>query len=51
MQKDRLYSALDRCCIKEWELFEVDNCSCEGAPLGLPEGSRLHMTVKPDGCK
>ncbi|KAJ0601699.1 putative violaxanthin de-epoxidase [Helianthus annuus] len=51
MQKDRLYSALDRCCIKEWELFEVDNCSCEGAPLGLPEGSRLHMTVKPDDCK
>ncbi|KAI7748305.1 hypothetical protein M8C21_012112 [Ambrosia artemisiifolia] len=51
MEKDRLVSALDRCGIKEWELFDVDNCSCKDAPLGLPEGSRLHMTVMPDDCK
>ncbi|GJW16439.1 violaxanthin de-epoxidase, chloroplastic [Tanacetum coccineum] len=45
-EKDRLVSALDRCCIKEWELFDVDNCQCNDPPLGLPEGSRLHTTVK-----
>ncbi|KAK9077686.1 hypothetical protein SSX86_006023 [Deinandra increscens subsp. villosa] len=50
-EKERLVSALDRCCIKEWELFDVDNCSCEDPPLGLPEGSRLHTTVKPYDCK
>ncbi|GKA99498.1 violaxanthin de-epoxidase, chloroplastic [Tanacetum coccineum] len=43
-EKQRLVSALDRCCIKEWELFDVDNCECSGPPLGLPEGSRLHTT-------
>ncbi|XP_076931345.1 uncharacterized protein LOC143596459 [Bidens hawaiensis] len=48
IDKDRLISALDRCCIKEWELFDVDNCSCKDPPLGLPDGSRLHMTVKPE---
>nr|AVT56388.1 VDE1 [Tagetes erecta] len=48
IDKNRLYLALDRCCIKEWELFDVDNCSCEDAPLGLPEGSRLHTILKPD---
>ncbi|GJZ82242.1 violaxanthin de-epoxidase, chloroplastic [Tanacetum coccineum] len=45
-EKQRLVSALDRCCIKEWELFDVDNCQCNDPPLGLPEGSRLHTTVK-----
>lgn len=48
IDKDRLISALDRCGIKEWELFDVDNCSCKDPPLGLPDGSRLHMTVKPE---
>ncbi|KAK6150535.1 hypothetical protein DH2020_015467 [Rehmannia glutinosa] len=47
-QKQRLASALDRCCIKEWELFSVDNCSCKNPPLGLPEGSSLHFKVKVD---
>ncbi|KAI3756017.1 hypothetical protein L1987_55829 [Smallanthus sonchifolius] len=51
IEKDRLFSALDRCCIKEWELFDVDNFSCKDPPLGLPEGSRLHMTVNPDDRK
>lgn len=51
IEKERLNSALGRCCIKEWELFDVDNCSCKDPPLGLPEGSRLHTTVKPADCK
>lgn len=42
----RLISALDRCYIKEWELFNVDNCSCKDPPLGLPEGSSLHSNIK-----
>ncbi|XP_071730351.1 violaxanthin de-epoxidase, chloroplastic [Rutidosis leptorrhynchoides] len=47
-EKDRLLLALDRCCIKEWELFDVDNCSCNDPPLGLPEGSRLRTIVQVD---
>ncbi|KAM3359803.1 hypothetical protein P3S68_019514 [Capsicum galapagoense] len=47
--KERLVSALDRCGIKEWELFNVDNCSCEDAPLGLPEGSSLHSKIQVHG--
>ncbi|GFY87164.1 violaxanthin de-epoxidase-like protein [Actinidia rufa] len=42
----RLGSALDRCGIKEWELFTVDNCSCKDPPLGLPEGSSLHCKIE-----
>ncbi|XP_019261066.1 PREDICTED: uncharacterized protein LOC109239016 isoform X1 [Nicotiana attenuata] len=45
-EKERLVSALDRCGIKEWEPFNVDNCSCEGPPLGLPEGSSLHSKIE-----
>ncbi|KAL2521407.1 violaxanthin de-epoxidase-related [Forsythia ovata] len=45
-QSERLASALDRCSIKEWELFTVDNCSCQNPPLGLPEGSSLHYKIK-----
>ncbi|OIT07019.1 PREDICTED: violaxanthin de-epoxidase, chloroplastic [Nicotiana attenuata] len=45
-EKERMISALDRCGIKEWELFNVDNCSCEGPPLGLPEGSSLHSKIE-----
>ncbi|KAH6765525.1 violaxanthin de-epoxidase-like protein [Perilla frutescens var. hirtella] len=45
-QGERLASALDSCSIKEWEMFNVDNCSCQNPPLGLPEGSRLHHKVK-----
>ena len=43
----RLDSALEKCGIKKWELYMVDNCSCTGAPLGTPEGSRLHYQIAP----
>lgn len=45
-QRQRLSSALDRCDIKEWELYTVDNFSCQNPPLGLPEGSGLHNKIK-----
>jgi VDE lipocalin domain len=41
----RIDAALEKCGIRTWELYMVDNCSCEGAPLGLLEGSRLHATI------
>ncbi|KAJ4828084.1 hypothetical protein Tsubulata_018951 [Turnera subulata] len=44
-EEEILASALAKCEIKEWELFTVDNSSCRDAPLGIPEGSRLHSTV------
>lgn len=46
-ERERMVSALDKCGIKEWELFTVDNCSCQGPPLGIPEGSSLHCEVAP----
>ena len=33
----RIKAALERADIKTWELFRVDNCGCEDAPLGIPE--------------
>ncbi|KAK1281733.1 hypothetical protein QJS10_CPB22g00912 [Acorus calamus] len=45
-EKQRLVHALERCGIKEWELFVVDNGSCSNAPLGIPEGSTLHCNIK-----
>ncbi|OIW00449.1 hypothetical protein TanjilG_05799 [Lupinus angustifolius] len=42
----KVVAALERCGIKEWELFTVDNCSCIDAPLGIPEGSSLHTVVQ-----
>ncbi|KAI3682217.1 hypothetical protein L2E82_50080 [Cichorium intybus] len=50
-EMDRLRLALDRCCIKEWELFDVDNCSCKDPPLGLPEGTRLHVAITVDNVQ
>lgn len=44
-ERQRLNSALEICGIKDWELFDVDNCSCIGAPLGIPEGSSLHRKI------
>ncbi|EEF32130.1 uncharacterized protein LOC8264048 [Ricinus communis] len=44
-ERKRMASALDKCGIEEWELYTVDNCSCQGAPLGIPEGSSLHSTI------
>ncbi|KAH7520741.1 hypothetical protein FEM48_Zijuj08G0177500 [Ziziphus jujuba var. spinosa] len=45
-EKRRLVSALESCGIKEWELYTVDNCSCQDPPLGIPEGSRLHSVIE-----
>lgn len=47
----KLASALERCCIKDWELYTVDNRSCEGPPLGVPEGSSLHQTINVNDLK
>ncbi|CAN1173289.1 Violaxanthin de-epoxidase, chloroplastic [Linum perenne] len=44
-ESERVASALESCGIKEWELFTVDNCSCQDAPLGIPDGSTLHVAV------
>ncbi|KAL5555841.1 hypothetical protein UlMin_038077 [Ulmus minor] len=46
VEKNRLVSALDKCGIKEWELYNVDNCSCIDPPLGIPEGSSLHSVIE-----
>ncbi|KAL9232642.1 hypothetical protein vseg_007727 [Gypsophila vaccaria] len=46
VESPRLISALEKCGIKKWELFFVDNCSCDDPPLGLPEGSRLHSKIE-----
>ncbi|BAD87383.1 violaxanthin de-epoxidase-related-like [Oryza sativa Japonica Group] len=43
----RLASALDKCGIKKWELYMVDNCSCTGAPLGTPGDAKLHYQIAP----
>lgn len=50
-ERGKLVSALDRCHIKEWELFNVDNCSCNNPPLGLPEGSSLQKNIKVEDLK
>lgn len=42
----RVNSALEKCGIKDWELFMVDNSCCTNAPLGIPEGSRLHFSLQ-----
>ncbi|GAB4848309.1 hypothetical protein Ancab_002976, partial [Ancistrocladus abbreviatus] len=42
----RLTAALDKCSIKDWELFTVDNCLCQDPPLGIPEGSTLHHKIE-----
>ncbi|XP_023007352.1 violaxanthin de-epoxidase, chloroplastic [Cucurbita maxima] len=45
-QKERVVAALEKCGIKEWELFAVDNCSCIDPPLGIPDGSTLHSVIQ-----
>ena len=45
--RSRLQEALERCGIKEWELYKVDNSSCTGAPLGLPEEFMATATLNP----
>lgn len=44
-ERRRLVAALEKCGIKEWELFTVDNCSCRDPPLGIPAGSSLHSVI------
>lgn len=36
-QQGRLEEALEACGIKKWELYAVDNQTCQEPPLGLPE--------------
>lgn len=43
-QHQRLTMALDQCGIKDWELFMVNNTSCEGPPLGLPGDASEQVT-------
>lgn len=45
-EAQRLNSALERCGIKDWELFGVDNTCCTNPPLGIPEGSSLHVSLQ-----
>lgn len=45
-ESERLRCALEKCGVKEWELFTVDNCSCKDPPLGVPEGSRLQSVIR-----
>lgn len=46
MERERLVLALEKCEIKDWELYAVDNCSCVDPPLGIPEGASLHSVIK-----
>ena len=46
VERWRIVSALEKCGIKEWELYTVDNCSCVDPPLGIPEGSSLHSVIE-----
>ncbi|KAH7297711.1 hypothetical protein KP509_25G007800 [Ceratopteris richardii] len=36
-EEKRVLAALDRCGIKSWELYNVNNAYCEGPPLELPK--------------
>lgn len=46
-QADRLTVALERCGIKIWEMYKVDNTisGSSDAPLGTPQGSSLHVAI------
>ena len=48
MGGSRLASALEKCHIKNWELYEVsnDDCCCADAPLEIPEGSSFHRNIR-----
>lgn len=50
-EAQRVNSALEKCGIKDWELYMVDNSCCTNAPLGIPEGSRLHLSLQLSGSK
>eukprot|EP00250_Pteridium_aquilinum_P012828 c20969_g1_i2 orf=326-1624(-) len=43
-EHNRLIMALEQCGIKDWELYTVNNTSCEHPPLGLPEDACAQVT-------
>ncbi|XP_068652951.1 violaxanthin de-epoxidase, chloroplastic [Aristolochia californica] len=45
-ERGKLISSLEKCGIKEWELYDVDNSCCSNPSLGIPEGSSLHHKIK-----
>jgi len=45
-QEDALEDALEKCGIKRWELYKVDNSSSAAAPLTVPEGPM--KTIEPE---
>jgi 2C-methyl-D-erythritol 2,4-cyclodiphosphate synthase len=45
-QEDALEDALEKCRIKRWELYKVDNSSSAAAPLTVPEGPM--KTIEPE---
>ncbi|GAB2279316.1 hypothetical protein Dimus_013959 [Dionaea muscipula] len=51
IESPRLASALNKCGIKDWELFAVDNCSCQDPPLSIPEGSCFHHKIQVGNSK
>ena len=44
-EHERLSEALEKCGIKEWEMYKVNNASCEGPPLGIPENAGKQLTL------
>jgi len=44
-ENERLEAALERCGIKLWELYRVNNEGGDKPPLGIPEGSSLHRAI------
>ncbi|XP_078432220.1 uncharacterized protein LOC144703822 [Wolffia australiana] len=48
MDGGRLAAALETCRIKNWELYEVsnDDCSCDDAPLEIPQGASFHLSLQ-----
>lgn len=45
-QEGALEDALQKCGIKRWELYKVDNSSTEAAPLTIREGPM--KTIQPE---
>jgi hypothetical protein len=41
----RISDALNKCGIKVWELYRVNNKGCSDPPIGIPEGSTLHSVL------
>lgn len=43
---DRIERGLDSCGIKMWELCDIDNSQCDGAPLAVIENSASKETLE-----